>query len=84
MHVISTARSAPGALLSFASALRATAAAVATLAARLDAWLARRERTARDREALAQMSDRDLKDIGLSRGYLDNVANGAWIREPGR
>ena len=56
----------------------------ATLAAwawRLDAWLAQRARAARDRAALADMSERELHDIGLSRGFIDDAASGAWRRD---
>lgn len=44
------------------------------------AAFARRARAARDYEALAQMSERELADIGLSRGYVSDVAAGAGSR----
>jgi uncharacterized protein YjiS (DUF1127 family) len=44
-------------------------------------WLAVRARKARDRAALAQMSERELRDIGVDPGLLDYVASGAWRRD---
>jgi uncharacterized protein YjiS (DUF1127 family) len=81
MHAISTSRAAPGALLTLAHALRLAATHVATLAHRLDGWLAGRAKRAEDREVLAQMSDHELMDIGLAPGYRDHVAAGAWTRD---
>jgi uncharacterized protein YjiS (DUF1127 family) len=42
-----------------------------------DAWLATRRRVAQDLDALAAMSDRELHDIGLSRGSTDVNASAA-------
>jgi hypothetical protein len=42
---------------------------------------AERAQAARDRETLAQMSERELHDIGLGRGYLDYATGGAWTRD---
>jgi uncharacterized protein YjiS (DUF1127 family) len=81
MQAITTSRAAPGALFTLAHALRVAATHVATLAHQLDGWLLRRARRSQDREALAQMSDYELKDIGLSQGYRDQVAAGAWRRD---
>ena len=51
------------------------------LAQRIDAWLATRERAAQDRDTLARMSDRELLDIGLGRGTLKSIADGARVRD---
>jgi len=47
----------------------------------LDAWLATRRRVAQDLDDLAAMSDRELLDIGLSRGGTDVNASGGWSRD---
>ena len=47
----------------------------------LDAWLATRRRVAQDLDDLAAMSDRELLDIGLSRGRTDVNASGGWSRD---
>jgi uncharacterized protein YjiS (DUF1127 family) len=44
------------------------------------AWLAALRRSSDDREVLAGMSDRDLRDIGLERRCVDTFAD-AWSRE---
>jgi uncharacterized protein YjiS (DUF1127 family) len=51
------------------------------LGRRIDAWLAARFRAAQDRAALAQMSDRELHDIGISRGSVEPIASGTWLRD---
>ena len=48
---------------------------------RLDAWYQRKRRAATDREALANMSDRELMDIGIPRGSLHAAAERAWLRD---
>ena len=48
---------------------------------RVDAWSAARARVAGDREILANMSDRELLDIGLERGVARAVAEGRWTRD---
>ena len=48
---------------------------------RLDAWLDARQRAFDDDLALAQLSDRDLHDIGLDRGFVSAVARGRWTRD---
>ena len=50
-------------------------------AQKIDAWLETRERAAADRDTLARMNDRELHDIGLDRGTLNSVADGAWRRD---
>jgi uncharacterized protein YjiS (DUF1127 family) len=49
--------------------------------ARFTAWLEARQRAYDDDGALAQLSDRDLHDIGLDRGFVSAVARGRWTRE---
>ena len=46
-----------------------------------EAWHQRRRRAAADREALANMSDRELTDIGIPRGSLHAAAERAWLRD---
>jgi uncharacterized protein YjiS (DUF1127 family) len=58
------------------------AEAFVTRARALDAWLAARRRVSQDRDDLAAMSDRELADIGLSRGSADAAATGIWSRDP--
>jgi uncharacterized protein YjiS (DUF1127 family) len=41
------------------------------LATRLDAVIAARRRTVDDRRVLSEMSERELRDIGVSRAQLD-------------
>ena len=50
-------------------------------AQKIDAWLEMRKRAAADRDTLARMNDRELHDIGLARGTLKSVADGAWRRD---
>lgn len=62
------ARHAPAALLlQVAAALQVTGTALGRLAQRLDARLAARKAKADAWQSLAQLSDRDLRDIGLNR-----------------
>lgn len=51
------------------------------IARRIDAWSAARARVASDREILANMSDRELLDIGLERGLARAAAEGRWTRD---
>jgi uncharacterized protein YjiS (DUF1127 family) len=46
-----------------------------------EAWQRQRRRAAADREALANMSDRELIDIGIPRGSVHAVAERAWLRD---
>lgn len=41
----------------------------------LEAFFAHREQVLRDRQVLAEMSDRELADIGLYRGNLERIGN---------
>ena len=51
-----------------------------SIARRIDAWLKIRRRAAEDRDTLAGMSDRDLRDIGIVRASVNAVAEGTWVR----
>lgn len=77
---LSSPRSAPNALLWLACALRRGGHALGRFALHLDAWLARRERARQDYELLSQMSERELRDIGLARGSVADVVRGNWTR----
>ena len=46
-----------------------------------EAWHQRRRRAAADRETLANMSDRELMDIGIPRGSLHATAERTWLRD---
>lgn len=54
------------------------------IAEKIKTWLATRERASADRDILANMSERELLDIGLNRASADAIANGMWIRERSR
>jgi len=54
---------------------------VRRLFAKLNGWLEARQRAFDDGSTLAQLSDRDLHDIGLDRGFVESVARGRWTRE---
>ena len=54
--------------------------AVRSIAQRIDAWFEARKRAAEDREILANMSDRELRDIGIGRASVNAVADGTWMR----
>jgi uncharacterized protein YjiS (DUF1127 family) len=84
MEALARPRPATTVLSGVASALAAAAQALSTVAQRLDAWLAHRKRAAQDYADLAQMSDRELRDIGIARDFLDAVADERWTREPAR
>jgi uncharacterized protein YjiS (DUF1127 family) len=74
-HPAALALEALGRSLAFgARAARRTAAG-------LDRWIAHRRRAACDLDALSAMSERELSDIGLSRGFLMQVAAGSWSRD---
>jgi uncharacterized protein YjiS (DUF1127 family) len=46
-----------------------------------DGWLAVRRRMAADRDVLANMSDRELGDIGLPRASVTFVSGGGRVRD---
>lgn len=62
---------------SLLEAWRSVQNAFATTSRRIEAR--RRERA--DNRALAEMSDRDLHDIGLDRGFVNEVTRGRWVRD---
>lgn len=51
-----------------------SAALVWKLLNTLEGFFARREQVLRDRQVLAEMTDRELADIGLYRGNLDRTS----------
>ena len=73
-----TGRPAPPGSAAF---VREAAAALRAWARHVNAWLQRRRRVAADRDALANMSDRELIDIGIPRGSIDAAASRAWLRD---
>ena len=75
-HTIPAATIAP-----WSATLRNLIDALRAVARRIDAWSAARARVAADREILANMSDRELLDIGLERGVARAVAEGRWTRD---
>jgi uncharacterized protein YjiS (DUF1127 family) len=60
--------------------LRATAAVLRATAYRLDGWLAARRLAAAARQYLSEMSERELRDIGLARADIEHVARGGSPR----
>lgn len=60
----------------FALLLSNSARKVGIAAQHLDAWLEGRRRAAAARRDLAEMSDRELRDIGLDRADIRAVASG--------
>lgn len=71
-------------LVGIGDTLHAGAVTLRMLGKRLDVWLATRKRAADDRDVLAGMSDRELRDIGISRASIDPIADGIWMREDPR
>ena len=61
--------------------LDAGVSALRALAAPIDAWFDERRRSARDYRELANMSDRELHDIGVSRASVRAVAEEGWVRD---
>jgi uncharacterized protein YjiS (DUF1127 family) len=59
----------------------ATTSALRAIADRIRTWLEMRERASADRDSLANMSDRELLDIGLDRASANAVADGLWMRD---
>lgn len=64
-------------------ALHAGSAWLGAIAQRLDARLAARDRAAADAAALCAMSERELRDIGIDRGFIGRAAGDAWARDWG-
>ena len=74
----------PGAvqLYAFGRLLFMSARALDAAARSLDAWLAMRQRAAAARRDLRAMTDRELRDIGLTRSDIEYVANGGARHTP--
>lgn len=68
------------ALHDFAVLLSKTARTIGTAAHNLDGWLEARRLAAAARRDLAEMSDRELRDIGLDRADIRAVALGGSPR----
>jgi uncharacterized protein YjiS (DUF1127 family) len=68
-------------LFHLAAALRMAARRVQTVATRLNVWLEERRAAAGALAALIAMSDRDLRDIGLTRCDVQRLAN-VSLRSP--
>jgi uncharacterized protein YjiS (DUF1127 family) len=64
----------------FAVLLRAGARRVSAAALELDAWLEARRLAAAAQRDLSEMSDRDLRDIGLDRADIGAVVKGGSPR----
>ena len=75
------AGSKPGALPRWTAVAHDALPALRTLLRRMNAWHRRKRRAAVDREVLANMSDRELIDIGIPRGSVHAVAERAWLRD---
>ena len=65
-----------------AAFLYALAHNLGAAAKRLDSWLEVRRRATTTRRALSEMTDRELRDIGLTRFDIEDVATGNWPRAP--
>ena len=65
----------------FVERLTTIVGALRALTRRIDAWREARRRAAEDRAALANMSDRELHDIGISRTSIEAVVQRSWARE---
>ena len=68
-------------LFQLAAVLRMAASRVQTVATRLNVWLEKRRAATAALAALAAMSDRELRDIGLTRCDVQRIAN-ASLRSP--
>ena len=68
------------ALHGFAVVLRVGARKVSIAARKLDAWLEARRLAADARRDLSEMSDRELRDIGLDHGDIAAVVQGGSPR----
>jgi uncharacterized protein YjiS (DUF1127 family) len=62
-------------------ALADAARALRKLARNIVAWADARERAVLDRDVLANMSDRELLDIGVDRASVASVASGRRVRD---
>ena len=68
-------------LFQFAAILHVAARGVRTMATRLNAWLERRRAAAASLAQLNAMTDRELRDIGLTRFDVQNTAWGVSTRD---
>ena len=68
-------------LFQLAAVLHVAARGVRAMATRLNAWLERRRAADTALLALNTMSDRELRDIGLSRFDVQRVAWGGSVRD---
>jgi uncharacterized protein YjiS (DUF1127 family) len=73
-HAIRNIEAAP--LHRSAAVLYAIAQRLAAAAERLDTWLETRRRGKAARRELSAFSDRELRDIGLTRNDIETVARG--------
>ena len=60
-----------------------TARVLRVIVNRIGNWLEMRERASADRDTLAQMSDRELADIGLDRARANAIADGMFMHDRG-
>ena len=68
-------------LFQLAAVLHVAARGVRALATRLNAWLERRRAAAASLAQLNAMTDRELRDIGLTRFDVQNTAWGVSTRD---
>lgn len=82
MYTYETRYYSAAALFRIATIMRAAAARVRAAAKWLDAWLERRRLAAPAFREFATMSERQLRDIGLSRADVHRVTWGSSDRDP--
>jgi uncharacterized protein YjiS (DUF1127 family) len=76
------ARTTPGKSLALLGhVMYESAVALRRLARRLDRFLAARERAGRDLQDLTNMSDYELRDIGIVRASVHAVVDDGWGRD---
>ena len=76
------ARTAPAKSLALlGSVFHEGAMALRRLARRVDTWLVARQRANQDWQELANMSDYELRDIGVCRASVHAIADGNWTRD---
>jgi uncharacterized protein YjiS (DUF1127 family) len=81
MHGTSTPTGPAALIFQLAALLHDAAGELRALAMRVDARMAERKRQQETRRILAEMSDRELRDIGLDRAQLRAVHAGHPVRE---
>ena len=82
MYTYETRYYSAAALFRIATIMRAAAARVRAAAKGLDAWLEKRRLAAPAFREFATMSERQLRDIGLSRADVRRMAWGPSDRDP--